>query len=447
MFLLLSLALAGHNRDHNHKGDDGYIRKYSVPGRTMVILKSIPDNYSTVHYKPHFYEEVRPSNGLKPFGAFFAYGGCVKFDQPVLNTSIYSVKIPEECKTLYVSTYPHAKFRIASTQANVTLEKDQQVCYFHLGHPSRVDIKMQTEKYSKLKIMSIDNNETVKRTLTGSINETIYFVSSMLLYWRTTYFFPNHFVNITTIQKTNTIPLPKHSCSVKLNNQSNKYCTLLTDTFFDPDEGGSDSEKIEPTYHISPTHHDTTTETHSKETPNKDHDENDENGHKEDEFLNDGIVELIVLSVFAVSISIFFACCGLCCCCCCYHQNQNNQNNQNNQRNNQRRPNNTHTRNGLELEECLGDDEDIPPTIQPAIQPIVQPILQQPNIAYQHPIPQQIHPQQVYYHPQVYQQPVYVQQPVYQQQQQPVVVQQPVVYQTRVPTPTHPQIHPNPHID
>ena len=333
-------------------------------------------------------EEV-PQNGAKPFGAFFPYGGLVKFDSPIQNTSVFSMKIPEKCKTVYLTTQPFSRFLISnSLTANVSLERNLQVCFLSVGNPSRVDIKMHSEKYGKIKILKIDDNEMHAMTYKEDAEETLYFDSSILIYWHNSYSYPDDFANISVLQRSNTIPLDSHVSKFNVLSEKHQFISLITDKGI--------KRNVE---HFNAIHYET----------NENHDlinnqyNNTDNNNSQDDFLTSGLIALIVISVFAISCAIFCGCCGLCCCLWykatidkTSEEDKTKTSNQNNNDQNQ-------NQNGFQIDETYNNY--IPPTI-----------------------PQNAPPSVVYYPAQEHVQiPVYIQQPSPQPIVYPNVVQYPQI--------------------
>lgn len=203
------------------------INSINIPIHSLFILKKLPDNLSLIHYFSPMKKEQIPDENHKTFGAFFPYGGHVRFDKPMNSNNIIIVNIPRDCRILYISTLSKSHFRLGTSPSNLTFSKNLRFCLMNIGQPSKIEIKMNLESFSKLNFLSIDGNDYPHLI---SYNETSFntsFELYSLIHFRTTYFYLTNFVNITTKQNPNSIPYEPFSSKINFSITNRKYAHFL----------------------------------------------------------------------------------------------------------------------------------------------------------------------------------------------------------------------------
>ena len=358
ILLLISLTISYTNADKE------LISSYRTDYRSIIIFKHLPNNFSKIHYKPNFSKEQLPLKNHRPFGAFFPYGGIIQFDEPIPKENMISIRVPHECRNIYISTLSNSFFRIGTSPSNVTFEKNLKLCLFNFGNPSEISVKMNTESFSKLSFLSIDNSSLPQKYYSGNLSFTQKFKESALLFFQTSYFYLNNFINITIKQISNAQSIEPHSIFFTRSSiDKNSLCLLLEDQIEEhQDDGSSDlnGNAIKPTFHHQINDF--------KSSYDDDYKPSYDLGHNDDDYTDENsmLVKMIVISVFMICGAILLGCCGLVCigCYSCTNKSKNNDIITKTQ--------NKNSSNALLLNHDINFDDAIPPTIPQPQQPYQQ---------------------------------------------------------------------------
>lgn len=360
IFELLSIIAASYSPISSTSKN--FITSYRTDYRSIIIFKRLPNNYSKIHYMPNFSKEQLPIKNHRPFGAFFPYGGLIQFDDPISEDNMISVKVPLECRNIYISTLPDSFFRIGSPPSNVTFDKNMKICLFNLGNPSEINVKMSTESFSKLSFLSIDNSPPSK-IYNGNLSLTEKFNESAIIFFQTSYFYLNNFVNITTKQISNLMNIEPHSIFVSKSSLNRSLCLLLEDQI-EESHGDESTDLIENM--IKPTFNHKINKQYNSYTY-EDYKPSYDLGSNNDDSSDDNsiLTKMIVISVFMVCAAILLGCFGLACIGCYTCTNKISKDIET-------KKSNRDDNNGLLVNQDANFDDAIPPTIPHLQQQYVQ---------------------------------------------------------------------------
>lgn len=301
----------------NTMNDKELISSYRIEYRSVIIFKHLPTNYSKIHYKPNFSKEQLPKKNHKPFGAFFPYGGLIKFDDPIPKEDMIVINIPHECRHIYISTLSSSFFRIGTPPSNVTFEKNLNLCLLSVGNPSQIKVKMNLESFSKLSFMSIDNSIVSRNVYNGNQTLIEHFDQSLLLLFQTSYFYLNNFVNISINQISNALKFEPHSVFISKTLLNGSFCLLLEDSNYDShsyDTPNIAEDLVKPTFQ----HHQLKNNRQHNDNIFDDYHEDYKPsynlGKNNDDFSDDDsfLIKNTAISVFVACGAIFIGCYSIC---------------------------------------------------------------------------------------------------------------------------------------
>ncbi|OHT07616.1 hypothetical protein TRFO_24196 [Tritrichomonas foetus] len=305
-----------------------------IPRHALILFKEKIEISSKVRFYDIYENEITPSSGKVSYGGYFPYGGTAKLEQHIDEDMILITQIPSQCSKIFLSTASHSDFRMNQSKGyNVTIKNNQNICSLHVGHPSMTLIKTDTEKNSdELKIISIDNTPT-NFALSGKNSSEIHFKSSILYHWNTDATHLSNYVHIKTIQEVNSIPLPYHSTSIRVNTILKN--TVLLEEDYSPTNSTNEptQEAIQQTSTIINTPNSVPkTNTYASspqvKTPTKsryyDYERDDE--YDDDNFFGD-IIYQIISTVILLMVFITFIIVIIKCCICCRRKRLHRRNN------------------------------------------------------------------------------------------------------------------------